>query len=112
VTANRIGVAMKGAGSGKAQGDVIASLSACRFRGDTGRVGVDCGSVSSGVCEGSLLVEGAPGWWKRRRSRASVKAVLGGLWVSHPGSEGFPNGPRRGGDRGTRGRPPVMPWVQ
>jgi hypothetical protein len=36
VTANRIGVAMKGAGSGQAQGDVIASFSVRSVRGDTG----------------------------------------------------------------------------
>lgn len=36
VTANRIGVAMKGVGSGQAQGGVIASFSVRSVRGDTG----------------------------------------------------------------------------
>jgi hypothetical protein len=103
---------MKGADSGKAQGDVIASLSARGFRGDTGHVSVEAGSASSGVYEGSLSTEGTPGLWNERCSRTSLKAVLGGLGVSHLADEGLP--PRQATRRrqGYQRALTVTPWVQ
>jgi len=81
---------MKGAGSGKAQGDVIASLSVRGSRGDTVPENVEAGSASSGVYEGSLSTEGTPGSWQERCSRTFLKAVLGGLAARHLADEGLP----------------------
>lgn len=70
------------------------------------------GSVSSGIYEGSLSMEGTPGSWKTRRSRASTKAILGGLVGCRREGEGFPTDRQRGGDRGAKGHSAGSPWVQ
>jgi hypothetical protein len=108
VTANRIGVAMKGAGSGQAQDDVIASPSVRNGRGNTPLASVESGSGNtSGVYEGSLSMEGTSGSRKQGCSRISGKVVLGSFGSCQVGSEGFPTGSCWGSDRGISGRRPL-----